>query len=86
MARITREELKNQSEAYIRLLLKAYILPQTRVYLYGSRSQHDNRWILDYDLCLDSDISSKVLCAGIWGPLGKLELMEKVMENQCEFL
>lgn len=61
MASITREELKNQSEAYIRQLLKAYILPQTRVYLYGSRSRHDNRWNSDYDLWIDADIPRKVL-------------------------
>ena len=58
---MTRQELINQSEAYIRLLLKARIPPQARVYLYGSRSRRDNRWNSDYDLWIDADIPRKVI-------------------------
>ncbi len=58
---MTRQELINQSEAYIRLLLKERIPPQTRVYLYGSRSRRDNRWNSDYDLWIDADIPRKVI-------------------------
>jgi predicted nucleotidyltransferase len=58
---MTRQELINQSEAYIRLLLKERIPSQARVYLYGSRAHGDNRWNSDYDLWIDADISSKVL-------------------------
>lgn len=58
---MTRQELINQSEAYIRGLLTEHIPSQARVYLYGSRSRHDNRWNSDYDLWIDADISRKVI-------------------------
>ena len=58
---MTRQELINQSEAYIRRLLTEHIPSQARVYLYGSRSRHDNRWNSDYDLWIDADISRKVI-------------------------
>jgi len=58
---MTRQELIDRSEAYIRLLLKERISPQARVYLYGSRSRRDNRWNSDYDLWIDADISRKVI-------------------------
>lgn len=58
---MTRQELINQSEAYIRRLLAEHIPSQARVYLYGSRSRHDNRWNSDYDLWIDADISRKVI-------------------------
>lgn len=58
---MTRQELINRSEAYIRLLLKERIPSQARVYLYGSRSRRDNRWNSDYDLWIDADISRKVI-------------------------
>lgn len=58
---MTRQELINQSETYIRLLLKKFIPSQTRVYLYGSRSRRDNRWNSDYDLWIDADISRRVI-------------------------
>lgn len=58
---MTRQELINQSEAFIRRLLKERIPPQTRVYLYGSRSRRDNRWNSDYDLWIDADIPRKVI-------------------------
>lgn len=56
---MTRQELINRSEAYIRLLLKEHIPSQARVYLYGSRSRSDNRWNSDYDLWIDADIPYK---------------------------
>lgn len=58
---MTRQELINQSEAYIRLRLKERIPSQARVYLYGSRSSRNNRWNSDYDLWIDADISRKVI-------------------------
>lgn len=58
---MTRQELINQSEAFIRLLLKKHIPPQARVYLYGSRSRRNNRWNSDYDLWIDADIPRKVI-------------------------
>ncbi len=58
---MTRQELINRSEAYIRLLLKEHIPAQARVYLYGSRSRRDNRWNSDYDLWIDADISRKAI-------------------------
>lgn len=58
---MTRQELINQSEAYIRLMLKEHIPSQVRIYLYGSRAQGDHRWNSDYDLWIDADISRKVI-------------------------
>ena len=58
---MTRQELINRSEAYIRQLLKEHIPSQARVYLYGSRSRRDNRWNSDYDLWIDADISRRLI-------------------------
>lgn len=58
---MTRQELINRSEAYIRLLLKEHIPSQARGYLYGSRSRRDNRWNSDCDLWIDADISRKLI-------------------------
>jgi len=58
---MTRQELINQSEAYIRQRLKERIPSQARVYLYGSRARHDNRWNSDYDLWIDADTPRKVI-------------------------
>ncbi|NOT13931.1 MAG: nucleotidyltransferase domain-containing protein [Methylococcaceae bacterium] len=58
---MTRQELIDQSEAYIRRLFNERIPPQVRIYLYGSRARHDNRWNSDYDLWIDADISRKVI-------------------------
>lgn len=58
---MTRQELIEKSEAYIRRRLKEHIPPQARVYLYGSRSRRDHRWNSDYDLWIDGDISRKVI-------------------------
>jgi predicted nucleotidyltransferase len=58
---MTRQELINRSEAYIRLRLKEHIPSQARVYLYGSRSRRDHRWNSDYDLWIDADISRQAI-------------------------
>lgn len=58
---MNRQELINQSEAYIRLLLKERIPSQAKIYLYGSRSRRDNRWNSDYDLWIDADVPRKVI-------------------------
>ncbi len=47
---MTRQELIDRSEAYIRWLLKEHIPSQARVYLYGSRARRDHRWNSDYDI------------------------------------
>ena len=72
---MTRQELINQSEAYIRLLIKERISSQARVYLYGSRSRRDNRWNSDYDLWIDADIPRKVIA----------ELTEQLEESFAPF-
>lgn len=72
---MTRQELINQSEAYIRLLLKENIPAQARVYLYGSRARHDNRWNSDYDLWIDGNISSKQIA----------EILDQVDESFVPF-
>lgn len=58
---MTRQELIDRSEAYIRQLLKAHIPEQARVYLYGSRARRDHRWNSDYDLWIDADIPRNVI-------------------------
>jgi predicted nucleotidyltransferase len=58
---MTRQELINRSEAYIRLRLKEHIPSHARVYLYGSRSRRDHRWNSDYDLWIDADISRQAI-------------------------
>ena len=58
---MTRQELINRSEAYIRHTIREHIPPQARIYLYGSRAKGDNRWNSDYDLWIDGEISSRKL-------------------------
>ena len=58
---MTRQELINRSEAYIRQTLREHIPSQVRIYLYGSRAHGDHRWNSDYDLWIDGEISHSVL-------------------------
>ena len=58
---MTRQELINRSEAYIRQTLREHIPSQVRIYLYGSRAHGDNRWNSDYDLWIDGEISGRIL-------------------------
>jgi predicted nucleotidyltransferase len=58
---MTRQELINRSEAYIRQTLRERIPSQARIYLYGSRANGDNRWNSDYDLWIDGEISGRIL-------------------------
>ena len=58
---MTQEELIIRSEAYIRQLLKTHCPANVRVFLYGSRARHVNRWNSDYDLWIDGDLSRETL-------------------------
>lgn len=58
---MTRQELINRSETYIRQTLKAHLPPEVRVFLYGSRARRDHRWNSDYDLWVDGDLSAATL-------------------------
>jgi len=58
---MTRQELTNRSEAYIRQILKGHVPPEVRVFLYGSRARRDHRWNPDYDLWVDGDLSAATL-------------------------
>jgi predicted nucleotidyltransferase len=58
---MTRQELINRSEAYIRRQLKEHIPSQARVYLYGSRARRDHRWNSDYDIWIDADIPRRAI-------------------------
>ena len=58
---MTRQELINRSEAYIRRRLKEHIRSQARVYLYGSRARRDHRWNSDYDIWIDADIPRRAI-------------------------
>ena len=72
---MTRQELINRSEAYIRQILREYIPLQARINLYGSRANGDNRWNSDYDLWIDSEISGRILS----------ELIEELDESFVPF-
>ncbi len=72
---MTREELINRSEAYIRQALRAHIPSPVRIYLYGSRAHGDNRWNSDYDLWIDGEISERTL----------RELIEEIDESFVPF-
>ncbi len=58
---MTRQELIDRSEAYIRQTLREHIPSQARIYLYGSRAHGNNRWNSDYDLWIDGEISDRIL-------------------------
>jgi predicted nucleotidyltransferase len=58
---MTRQELIDRSEAYIRQSLKTHIPPGTRVFLYGSRARGDNRWNSDYDFWIDAQLPAGTL-------------------------
>ncbi|MCK9365393.1 MAG: nucleotidyltransferase domain-containing protein [Syntrophales bacterium] len=60
---MTREELINRSEAYIRRALREHIPAQAPIYLYGSRARGNNRWNSDYDLWIDGEIPVSILRA-----------------------
>lgn len=72
---MTRQELIDRSEGYIRQALREHIPAVVRIYLYGSRSKGDNRWNSDYDLWIDGEISDRVLS----------ELIEKLEESFVPF-
>ncbi len=58
---MTRDELTEASESYIRKLIKQHISSHTHVFLYGSRAQGNHRWNSDYDLWIDADLSPVLL-------------------------
>ena len=58
---MTRQELIDQSEAYIRKNLRKHIPPQVKIYLYGSRAHGNNRWNSDYDIWIDGEIPVRIL-------------------------
>jgi predicted nucleotidyltransferase len=72
---LTRQELINRSEAYIRQTLREHIPSQVRIYLYGSRARGNNRWNSDYDLWIDGEIPGRVLS----------ELIEELEESFVPF-
>jgi uncharacterized protein len=72
---MTRQELIDRSEAYIRQTLREHIPSQARIYLYGSRANGDNRWNSDYDFWIDGEISGRIL----------RELIEKIEESFVPF-
>lgn len=58
---MTRQELIDRSEAYIRQVLKEHLPTQCRIFLYGSRARKNHRWNSDYDFWIDADIPRKVI-------------------------
>lgn len=53
---MNRQELANQSEQYLRDLLRSHLPQQTAVHLFGSRARGQNRWNFDFDLWIDADL------------------------------
>jgi predicted nucleotidyltransferase len=75
MTSMTRQELIDRSEAYIRRTLRKHIPSPERIYLYGSRAHGDNRWNSDYDLWVDGVVPAGVLS----------ELIEELEESFVPF-
>ncbi|VFN02680.1 MAG: hypothetical protein BECKG1743D_GA0114223_107642 [Candidatus Kentron sp. G] len=58
---MNRKQLAEQSERYLRNLLKANLPPQTPVHLFGSRARRDGRWNSDFDLWIDAELDNATL-------------------------
>lgn len=58
---MNRDQLTQQSEAFLRSLIRENLPPRTPVYLFGSRARGDARWNSDFDLWIDADIDPSVL-------------------------
>ena len=58
---MNRQQLIEQSEAYLRDLLSRSLPDKTRVYLFGSRARGDARWNSDIDLWIDAEIAPALL-------------------------
>ena len=58
---MNRDDLRRESEACIRTVLRHHLQDGTAVYLYGSRARGDATWHSDYDLWIDADLSDRVI-------------------------
>ena len=58
---MTRTELLEASQQYIREILLQHLQGHPRVYLFGSRARQDARWNSDFDLWIDADIPAATL-------------------------
>jgi len=58
---MNRQELAEQSERYLRDLLKANLPPQIPVHLFGSRARRDEAWNSDFDIWIDADLDNAAL-------------------------
>lgn len=62
---MTRTELLETSQQYIRKILQKHLPNHPAVYLFGSRARQDARWNSDFDLWIDADIPDVILTAVI---------------------
>jgi predicted nucleotidyltransferase len=58
---MTRTELLEASQQYIRQTLLKHLPGHPKVYLFGSRARQDARWNSDFDLWIDADIPNATL-------------------------
>lgn len=60
---MTKTELQQHSEAFIRDRLRGHLPPGVGVYLFGSRARRTASWNADYDLWIDADVPAGVINA-----------------------
>nr|VFJ70067.1 MAG: hypothetical protein BECKDK2373B_GA0170837_12653 [Candidatus Kentron sp. DK] len=58
---MNRQQLVEQSESYLRDLLRVNLPPQTPVHLFGSRARRDGAWNADFDIWIDAELGSATL-------------------------
>lgn len=58
---MNRQQLAEQSERFLREMLRANLGAQTPIHLFGSRARRDARWNSDFDIWIDSDIDLMTL-------------------------
>ena len=60
---MTKTELQQHSEAFIRDRLRGHLPPGVGVYLFGSRARRTASWNADYDLWIDAEVPAGVIHA-----------------------
>ena len=58
---MTRQQLIERSESFLRELLQNNLPPDTPVYLFGSRARNDAAWNSDFDIWIDANIDASTI-------------------------
>jgi predicted nucleotidyltransferase len=69
---MNRDDLRRESEACIRTVLRRHLRDGAALYLYGSRARGDAAWNSDHDLWIDADLSDRVIAEIIDGLDGSI--------------